>query len=96
MLSALLLRSYRAYSLEKMVGHGNSGPQGAVKDAIEQDKLEMSFEKVTALARQNGYRRIDNVRGNRASGSFTGDQFFDWVWGDHPMSRKHWDTADFR
>lgn len=96
LLSALLLRSYRAYSLEKMFGHGNSGPQGAVKDAIEQDKLEMSFEKVTAFALQNGYRRIENVRGNRASDSLTGDQFFDWIWGDRPISRKHWDTADFR
>lgn len=97
LLSVILLRSYRAYSLEKLFGQGNSGPQGAVKDAIEQDSLEMSFEAVADFARQNGYRRIENVRGNRAQHNLTSKDFFPCIWGpDDPMSRKHWDTADFR
>lgn len=96
LLSAILLRSYRAYSLEKLFGHGNSGPQGAVKEAIEQDSQEMSFEAASEFAARNGYRRIENVRGNRAPNNRTGVDFFDCVWGDTPMSRKHWDTAKFR
>lgn len=96
LLSVILLRSYRAYSLEKLFGQGNSGPRGPVKDAIDQDNREMSFKAVTEFTRENGYQRIETVRGNRASDSLTGNQFFDWVWGDYPISRKHWDTADFR
>lgn len=97
LLSVLLLRSYRAYSLEKLFGQGNSGPQGAVKDAIEQDDQEMSFEAVTEFAAENGYRRIENVKGNRSLNKLTsGREFFDCVWGHGAMSRKHWDTADFR
>lgn len=98
LLSAILLRSYRAYSLEKLFGQGNSGPRGAVKDAIEQDDLEMSFEAVDTFATRNGERHIENVKGNRASKDLTtGVQFFKCIWGDHPIiSRKHWDTADFR
>ncbi|KAI7778059.1 hypothetical protein LA080_002634 [Diaporthe eres] len=96
LLSAILLRSYRAYSLEKLFGHGNSGPQGAVKVAIERDNQEMSFEAVTEFADQNGYRRIENVKGNRSLNKLTsGREFFDCVWGDYDMSRTHWDTADF-
>lgn len=97
LLSAILLRSYRAYSLEKLFGHGNSGPRGAVKDAIERDDQEMSFEAVTGFADQNGYRRIDNVRGNRSLNKLnSGREFFDCIWGNYHMPRTHWDTADFR
>lgn len=103
LLSAILLRSYRAYSLEKLFGQGNSGPRGAVKDAIEEDNQEMSFDAVTEFAARNGFRPIETVRGNRRKsgqpGVLTGEQFFDCIWGDQPhasMSRHHWDEAGFR
>lgn len=97
-LAAILLRLYRAYSLEKLFGQGNSGPKGAVKDAIGEDNLEMSFQAVAAFADRYGYRPIETVRGNRAPSTQSGTQFFDWIWGDRPhsMSRKRWDTAPFR
>ena len=103
LLSAILLRSYRAYSLEKLFGHFNSEPLGVVKDAIEKDNLEMSFDAVSAFAARNGYRPIETVRGNRVKrgqpGIRTGEQFFDLIWGDQPhgsMSRERWDQAVFR
>lgn len=65
-LSAILLRFYRAYSLEKLFGEGNSGPKGAVKDAIEQDSQEMSFEALAAFAARHSYRPISTIKGNRA------------------------------
>lgn len=101
-LSAILLRYYRAYSLEKLFGEGNSGPKGAVKCAIEQDNQEMSFEALAAFAARHSYRPISTVKGNRAPLGrpqiLTGQQFFDCIWGNRPhgMSRKHWDTAVFR
>lgn len=99
-LSAILLRFYRGYSMEKLCGKSNSRPnlEGAVKDAIEQDNLEMSFEAVSAFADCHGHHPIENVRGNRAQKLVTGNQFFDCIWGDRPheIPRTHWDTAVFR
>lgn len=102
-LSAILLRLYRAYSMEKLFGEGNSGPKGAVKDAIEQDNQEMSFEALSAFADFHGRRPIGTVKGNRVPRKekepiFTGNQLFDCMWGDgrHWMTRTHWDTAAFR
>lgn len=97
-LSAILLRLYRAYSLEKLFGRGNFWSKDALKDAIEQDNLEMSFQALTRFADRHGYRHIETVRGNRATSTQSGSQFFDWIWGSRPheMSRKRWDTAPFR
>lgn len=101
-LSAILLRFYRAYSLEKLFGEGNSGPKGAVKDAIEQDNQEMSFEALATFATRHSYRPISTLKGNRAPLGrlkiLTGTDFLDCIWGDRPhgMSREHWKTAVFR
>lgn len=84
-LSAILLRFYRAYSLEKLFGEGNSGPKGAVKDAIEQDNQEMSLEALAAFAARHSYRPISTLKGNRAPLGrpkiLTGRDFFDCIWG---------------
>lgn len=106
-LSAILLRLYRGYSLEKLFARQNSGTKDAVKDAIEQDSDDLkvlSFEAVAAFANRHDCFPIETVRGNRAPLTQSGKQFFDWIWGDRDiaavhsgvMSRKTWDTAPFR
>lgn len=106
-LSSILLRLYREYSLEKLFARQNSGTKDAVKDAIEQDSDDLkvlSFEAVAAFAKRHDCLPIETVRGNRAPSTQSGKQFFDWIWGTRDigaghsqmMSRKVWDTAPFR